>query len=56
MCDSITERFFRAPGSRTKYFERIFCRSVNYILKYIFIISFNPVEATKNGFLILLQI
>ena len=24
VCDSITERFFRAPGPRTEYFERLF--------------------------------
>ena len=30
--DSITERFFRAPGSRTKIFERfVFLRSINNI-------------------------
>ena len=29
ICDLITEMFFRAPGPRIKYFERIFCRSLN---------------------------
>ena len=28
--NSITERFFRAPGLRTKYFERLFCPSTDY--------------------------
>ena len=29
MYDSITEKFFRAPGPFTKPFERVFCRSLN---------------------------
>ena len=29
MHDSITERFFRAPGPRTNLFERILCRKIN---------------------------
>ena len=32
MYDSITERFFRTPGPRTKLFERFFCRSINNIV------------------------
>ena len=31
---SITERFFRLPGPRTKYFEHFFCRSINYAQYY----------------------
>ena len=27
--ESITERFFRTPGSWTKLSERVFCRSIN---------------------------
>ena len=34
VCDSITERFFRAPGPRTKYFERIFL-SFNKLYKNV---------------------
>ena len=35
VCDSITERFFRAPGPRTKNFKLFFCRSINYIYIYV---------------------
>ena len=31
VCDLITERFFRSPGSKTKYFERfIFFSIINF--------------------------
>ena len=47
MCDSITERFFCAPDPRTKYFERIFCRSISYIYKYD-ILLFTLFKKTKT--------
>ena len=36
MCDSVTERFFRAPGLRTKYFKRLF---LSYNKLYICILE-----------------